>query len=200
MNTDPDEATLALWLDDELSAEESAAVEAWAATRPEQLAAREQIRNWRATVAVAMPASEEPPYPEFFNSRVLQAIREQSPKTRTATKMPGFWKSWLTPMAACAGMALAFWAGMQKNRPVPEYDVAGAPRALVVEPVVYTPESGVEAEWVASSKASATVVFLNGVTAIPDTTDFSETVYTPGEREIDSTAGTEMETNVQPGP
>ena len=33
------------------------------------------------------------------------------------------------------------------------------------------------------------VIVLNGVSAIPDTTDFSDTVYVPTEREFDSTAG-----------
>jgi len=61
MNTNPDEATLALWLDDELTGEQLAAVEAWAANQPEKIAAREGIRRWRATMAAAIPASEEPP-------------------------------------------------------------------------------------------------------------------------------------------
>jgi hypothetical protein len=92
------------------------------------------------------------------------------------------------PFAACAGMVLTFWAGMQ-TRGVPEYNVAGAPRAIPVDPVVYTPENGVDAEWFTSSEAAATVIVLNGIPAIPDSMDFSETVYVPMEREIDSTAG-----------
>ena len=71
--------------------------------------------------------------------------------------------------------------------------MAGAPRAIPVEPVVYTPETGVNAELFASSDASATVIVLNGVTAIPDATDFSETVYVPMDREIDSTADIEVD-------
>ena len=47
MNTNPDEAALALWLDDELTGEQLAAVEAWAAGQPEQLSAREEIREIR---------------------------------------------------------------------------------------------------------------------------------------------------------
>ncbi len=187
MNTNPDEATLALWLDDELTGAEQAAVEAWAIQQPEQITAREEVRRWRATFSAAIPASEEPPYPDFFNSKVLQAIREQSPKPAPA-KTPFSWKSWLMPMAACAGMMLTFWAGTKINS-TPEIDVTGAPRAIPVEPVLYTPENGVNAEWFASTKASATVIVLNGVTAIPDSTDFSETVMLPGHREIDSTAG-----------
>ncbi len=192
MNTNPDEATLALWLDDELSGAEQAAVEAWAMEHPDQIAAREEIRRWRATISAAIPAIEEPPYPDFFNSKVLQAIREQAPQPVVSEKKPFFWKSWLMPMAACAGMALTFWVGTQSNS-TPEYDVAGAPRAIPVEPVLYTPETGVNAELFASKEASATVIVLNGVTAIPDATDFSETVYVPMDRDMDSTADIEVD-------
>ena len=199
MNTNPDEATLALWLDDELTGEDLAAVEAWAAGHPEQLAARDDIREWRAAMSAAMPASEEPPFPDFFNSRVLQAIREQTPKASAPAKRPFSWNSWMMPLAACAGMVLAFWFG-KESQAVPDYDVANAPRAIPVEPVVYTPESGVEAEWFASSKASATVIVLKGVTAIPDSTDFSETVSLSLGREIDFTAGIEVQPELETGP
>jgi anti-sigma factor RsiW len=192
MNTNPDESTLALWLDDELTGAELATVEAWAAGQPEQIAARNEVRRWRALVASAIPATEEPPFPDFFNSKVLQAIREQTPQPQVVERKSSFWKSLFMPIAACAGMALTFWAGTKTNS-IPEYDVAGAPKAIPVEPVVYTPVSGVNAEWFASTEASATVIVLSGVTAIPDTTDFSATVYLPMEREIDSTAGMKSE-------
>lgn len=188
MNTNPDEATLALWLDDELSGDELTAVESWAITRPEQIAAREEVRKWRSLMSRSIPAFEEPPYPEFFNSRVQQSIRESSPKPQPAAKRPFFWNSWMMPLAACAGMVLAFWVGKQTSN-TPEIDVAGAPKAIPVEPLLYTPEKGVDAEWISSAHASATVIVLNGVAAIPDSTDFSETVYVPMDREIDSTAG-----------
>lgn len=187
----PDEATLALWLDDELTGPEKAAVEAWASQHLEQIAAREEIRQWRATLSAAIPASEEPPYPEFFNHKILQGIREQAPKP-VPEKRPAFWKSWLMPVAACAGMALTFWVGTKSSLP-PEINVAGAPRAIPVEPVLYTPDTGVNAELFASSDASATVIVLSGVTAIPDATDFSETVYVPMDREFDSTADIEVD-------
>jgi hypothetical protein len=189
MNTNPDEAALALWLDDELTGEQLAAVESWAVKHPEQLAAREEIRRWRSTVATALPATEEPPYPDFFNSRIMQSIRDSTPAPKAERKRPFSWNCLLMPLAGCAGMVLAFWVGTKTQTAVPEYDVAGAAKAIPVEPVVYTPEKGVKAEWFASSHASATVIVLNGVAAIPDTTDFSETVYLPMEREFDHTAG-----------
>jgi len=190
MNTNPDEATLALWLEDELQGEDLAAVDSWAMSQPDQLAARAQTRAWRAMVASAIPAVQEPPYPDFFNSRVMQAIRDSQPKA--VPRKTFFRKSFLMPMAACAGMVLTFWVGTKTRNAPPEYDVAGAPKAIPVEPVIYTPEKGVNAEWFASAQASATVIVLNGVAAIPDTTDFSETVYVPMDREMDSTAGGAM--------
>lgn len=198
MNTNPDESTLALWLDDELTGEELAAVEAWASGQPEQLAAREEVRHWRETVARAIPGSEEPPYADFFNTRVMQGIREQASVAEPVVRKSFRWNSWLMPMAACAGMVLAFWVG-NRTAKTPEIDVtAGAPRAIPVEPVLYTPEKGVNAEWI--SKASATVIVLNGVAAIPDSTDFSHTVMVPQESEVDRTAGNGAQPEIQADP
>ena len=92
------------------------------------------------------------------------------------------------PMAACAGMAMAFWFGMQsQSRPI-EIDVTGAPKAIPVEPMLYTPESGVEAQYIAGTDAAASVIILNGVDAISDDTDFSETAAVQSIREMDATA------------
>lgn len=195
MNMNPDEATLALWLDDELTGDDLAAVEAWALARPEQIAAREEIRLWRTTMSTALPGSEEPPYADFFNQRVLQGIRETTVKPEHVVRKSLGWKSWFAPLTACAGMALAFWIGT-RTRSFPEVDVTGAPKAILIEPVVYTPESGVMAEWFTSTKASATVIVLNGVTAIPDSTDFSATALRPVVSETDHTAG--IQSNPQP--
>ena len=192
MNTNPDESTLALWLDDELTGEELAAVEAWASNQPEQLAAREEIRQWRKTVAAAIPAVEEPPYADFFNSRVMQGIREQTPVAvpqQPVTRKSFGWNTWFMPLAACAGMALAFFIG-NRTAKAPEVDItANAPRVIPVEPGLYTPEKGVNAEWIAGNKAAASVIVLNGVAAIPDSMDFSATVMLPTADEEDRTAG-----------
>lgn len=185
MNTNPDETKLALWLDDELTGAELAEMNLWAAGVPEQLAAREELRSYKNMMAGALPASEEPPYPDFFLSRVNQGIRELQAATKApaATAVP-FWKSWLMPVAACAGMVLAF--GIGRNTTNSGKPISSLPAN---SPAVYTPEEGVDAEWFASSNAGATVIVLQGVTAIPDSTDFTETVYVPTARESDRMAG-----------
>lgn len=196
MNINPDETRLAMWLEDELHGEELAAFEASVAGRPELLAAREEARRWRGMMAAALPASEEPPYPEFLNQRVMHGIRSLEARKSAVVAREGgsfSWRQWFMPMAACAGMVIAFWLGGKQAGGPPEIDVTGAPRAIPVEPILYTPESGVSAEWFASAEASATVIVLNGVDAIPDATDFSETVFLNQERAADSTAGLERE-------
>lgn len=194
MNTNPDESKLALWLDDELHGDELAAFEAWVADQPQHFAARDEIRRHRRIMASAIPAIEEPPYAEFFNSRIARVIREQATQPAVVRRRCFSWSALLMPFAACAGMVLAFMAGTKMTKPVPpEIDVTGAPRAIPVEPILYTPERGVEAEWFTSSDASATVIVLSGVDAIPDETDFSKTVSLESAGEIDATAGTEPE-------
>jgi hypothetical protein len=194
MNTNPDETKLALWLDDELTGTELAEMNAWAAANPEHLAAREDLRKFRATLAQNIPTSEEPPYPDFFLTRINQGIRE----LETATAQPAksgttsFWKSWFMPLAACAGMVLAFTIG--KQTAVTPTPVADKKEEKAIDaPLVYAPEDGVFAEWVAAPENQASVILLKGVTAIPDTTDFSETVYVPTAKESDRTATLEAE-------
>ena len=185
----PDETKLALWLDDELEDVDLAAFEASLAKHPEHFAAREDLRRWRRTVAAVMPKSEEPPHADFFNSRISRVIRESVPEPSPAASKGRFsWRSFLMPVAACAGMVLAFMGGVKYRPGPPEIDVAGAPKAIPVDPIMYTPDSAVKAEWFASSDASATVIVLDGVDAIPDVIDFSETAALPVDREMDATA------------
>lgn len=194
---------LARWRDDELEGEELAAVEAWAAARPEWVAAREETRRWKAWLAASLPAAEEPPYPDFFDSRIARAIRVPQPGPETAARTHRLgWRRLLMPSAACAGMALAFLVG-QRSRPTtsdPEFDFASAPRAIPVGPVVYTPDKGVKAEWIESKAASATVIVLHGMEAIPDSTDFSRTAAIDTPRAIDATAASDPAPASTPAP
>jgi len=188
MNTNPDETHLALWLDDELEGTELAEMDAWAAEKPDQLAAREELRSFRAMMMENVPASIEPPFPDFFLSRVNQGIRdirlaEEKAVAPVAAPARSFWRSWLMPAAACAGMVFAFGIGKQNREPAQKLAVVPS-----LAPAVYTPEEGVDAEWFSSSNAGATVIVLQGVSAIPDSTDFSETVYVPTARESDRVA------------
>jgi len=193
MNTNPDETKLAMWLDDELNGTDLAEMETWAETQPEQIAARDELRNYKTLMSENIPASEDPPYPDFFVTRVNQGIRELEEAEQgssTPTKQASgtrFWKSWLMPIAACAGMILAFSIGRQSSDQK-TISTASQTSQTKQSPLVYTPEEGVAAEWVSNSDSIASLIVLRGISAIPDSTDFSETVYVPTVREADRTA------------
>ena len=185
MNTNPDETTLALWLEDELQGEALATFEASVGGNEDLMARREEVRAWRRMIGAALPAVEEPPYPDFFNSRIEQALRKTSPRAAVGGAWAAAWRGWWLPASAVAGMALAFWVGT-KTSGGPQMVVVPAPEPapLVVQaPAVYTPERGVAAEWFSSDEAAATVIVLEGLEAIPDTLDFTETAGVEGDAE-----------------
>ncbi len=193
MNTNPAETDLALWLEDELQGESLAAFEAGEGRQEHHLAARAEVRRLKALLAANLPAREEPPYPDFFNSRVMRAIR-QAQQPPAAVVKRRFWRHpALMPLTACAGMALTFWLGA-RTHPGALRDgqaaVAATPVTLIAEPFVYAPESGVRVERFASSDAMATVIVLDGVAAIPDAMDFSKYVSPQAAKQSGSTAET----------
>lgn len=193
----PDELLLALWLEDELAGPELERVEAWAASQPEQVAAREELRRWKTQIAAVIPAAEEPPYAEFFNSRITRVIRELEPVAAVpAPRKQAFWRAWLMPITACAGMALAFLIGKQSSPDAPVV-VETPPRVIYEIPVVYTPDRSVSAEWFDSDPAAATVIVLQGIEAIPDTMDFLETAAISAEDEKTATASRVLREVVQ---
>ncbi len=187
MNTKPDDETLALWLDDELEGDAFASVEAWAAAQPDQLAARQAVRDWRQMISSALPHVEEPPYPEFFNSRISAAISElEKVPVKAVESRASWWRSnWFMPAAAAAGMTLAFWMGTRTSMTVAPASVIEVSSS---SPVVYTPETGVRADYFASRTADATVIVLDGVPAFSDALDFRETAAIPSDSEVESTA------------
>ncbi|MGC4015919.1 MAG: hypothetical protein QM755_15550 [Luteolibacter sp.] len=188
MNTKPDDVTLALWLEDELDGAEFAQVEAWAATQPEQLTAREETRRWRKQAALLLPRETEPPYADFFNSRIRSAISaSQSEAPQPVEKKTSWWRAaWFMPTAAAAGMVLAFWGGTRTNA-----TATHSGGAVASSPVVYTPDSEVEAKYYTGNNGASTVIVLDGVTAIPDSIDFRDTAYHSTGSTIDSTASLE---------
>lgn len=191
MNTNPTDEALALWVEDELHGEEAAAVDAWADRHPEWLSHRENARSVKALLKSALPSVEEPPYPDFFNTRISRAISAPRPAAVAPKTRPLEWFRWFMPAAAAAGMAFCFWAGMKMNPASPGgTDMAGVvPVVSVPEPFLYVPEKGVKAAYFTSAVAAAGVIVLDGVPAIPDSFELPETAAI--REEAPATAGNE---------
>ena len=190
MNTTPDEDLLALWVEDELDATSQGAVDAWTATQPEWLERREVARQMKSFLRGSLPATEEPPYAEFFNARIAREIQREAAEAAPAPAAaavvtpvapmvsgPGKTWRWFLPATAVAGMALCFWAG---TRITPPSVTVAAPTPLVPvpTPVLYTPEQDVKADYFASASADAMVIVLDGVAAIPDSFEVPDTAST----------------------
>ena len=212
MNMPPDDATLALWLEDELDGEDFAKVEAWAQSQLDQLAMRESARKWKAMINAGIPATEEPPYPDFFNARIARSISQQKAQDTSKAKpenILSFWQKFARPLAAGLGMAFTFWLGIH-SRSIPVVETIAEMTATDemiqladatddLPATVYTPVNGVSAECI--DRETATIVVLEGLAAIPDETDLTrQTAASNSPREIDSTAHADLPTGKEPKP
>ena len=194
MKTKPDDITLTQWMDGELEGEPLRQVEAWAQTHPELLAERDAVQAMSASIRAHVPESVEPPYPDFFNQRILRTIEEDqmavaAPQTgRLRETSPSFWQ-WLAMPLAAGAMAVCFYLGTQvSNEPASPTTpmVATAPSA---NSSVYTPDGDVQANMFKSADAQATVIVLEGLDDIPD--DFEMA----GEPLIESSKGMMIKTD-----
>ncbi|SHJ31369.1 hypothetical protein SAMN02745181_1735 [Rubritalea squalenifaciens DSM 18772] len=163
----PDDKTLERWMDGALEGEELRQVEAWAETHAGEL---EQLMSWSDTsklIKQSMSADTEPPYPDFFNTKIRQAAVGHHDEPMVAQKAPSLWQrfSWIIAPAALAGMAVCFYVGTQIHSDTP----SSGSTAQTGE--VYIPQRGVTAE--ISQAGEITVISLEGLEDIPDTLDIA---------------------------
>lgn len=184
----PDENTLNRWLRGELEGEELRKVDAWADDHAGDLDSEFKCGiGWEALglgteFTNAVPASVEPPYPDFFNHKLQQTIEadeleqakqaEQSvaPVVTPVEAEPGIslWVKlrWmLMPTAVAAGVA--FYAGSQMTQIHP--DTPALEDAFVAYERVYVPDSEVAASF--SETDRATEIVLEGLHPISDELD-----------------------------
>jgi len=162
------EDLLTRWIDGQLTPEEAARVEQHLATDPQSLRDKEEAAHIRTLLRSHLPASAEPPSPEFFTSSVMEEIRRETPAPRPAAakRQSASWLSWLrtpwfAPAASAAILALAFviW------RPA---GPSSQPAELLAQ--AYTPDASITATAYYSEEAEATVIDLQNVT-VPDDRD-----------------------------
>ena len=100
------------------------------------------------------------------------------------------------PATAVAGMALTFWLGTHVPQPQ-SAPVAVTPATPAASPALYTPDVQVKADYFSSAKAGATVIVLDGVEAIPDDMDFSNTAAVDTPDDSDFTASSDQPADSQ---
>ncbi|MGE9269296.1 MAG: hypothetical protein ACQKBU_00715 [Verrucomicrobiales bacterium] len=174
MTTKPDEELLALWVEDELDVSVHREVDAWASGDAEWVAHRERSRQTKVLLRSVISVDEDLPNGEFFNARIRREIERSRPSEKSEGSGRGQIIRWLVPLTAAASLMLGVMIGRYRPEEGPE-------RLRVVEgnPVLYTPQIGVEAELVGTDEA--TVIVLDGVDAIPDSWEVPATAMRESE-------------------
>ncbi len=142
---------------------------------PENLDPRETAKLRADAEAVAallrkyVPASVEPPYPDFFNSQLLKRVRdEHQPEPAAAPAKAGFFSNlaaWLSNpwMASAATAAIAvsaalWWASAGAG------ERAGGTRVLSV----FSPEPNATTHVLPARDHTAVIVTVDGLEPFPD--------------------------------
>ena len=113
MKNDRKEELLTRWMDDGLSDEELRELEPFLAEHPELYEEKTDYARLRQELQAAIPAEVEPPFPDFFNSRLERMVREEgrgASKTDSRRGEGSFnriWLLWMAP-AATAAVVVAF--------------------------------------------------------------------------------------------
>lgn len=176
----PDDKTLKSWLEGELEGEELQNLEAWAQTHVGELDDEFKCEiGWSALndeILARISGSEEPPYPEFFNSKIQQAISGDFRSNHVAdAASSSLWqKLCLIFVPAAIAAAVAFYAGIQIQNQQP----ASAPKVASVKNSIYVPNDGVEA--MVSDSSEATEIVLSGLVPISDDLDIAAGETSPG--------------------
>ena len=159
------------WIDGELSPEELPAFEAHASKDPQLSAAKKQAEQLRRLLQAEMPAREIP-NPEFFNSQIQRRITEGAASSAPAEAAPStsgggilsWFRSPFTLASAAAVILLGFFA-LSQNRngsTTPDHTSVAS---------TYTPDKEIGASHFYSDEAEATVIMLDGLAALPDSTE-----------------------------
>ncbi len=188
MNTQPDEILITQWMDGELTGDDLARMDAYAAENPELLELRAQSQSIAAEMKGR--ASSDVPYADFFTTQVMRKIElEDAGPTAVPTKSSFIenLSQWMLP-TALAMMAVSFYLGTQLQG-------LGTTDQTAENAEVYTADSRVEARLVAGKGDSPTVIVLTGWESESDALDlveygnFAAPVLAAHRQEGDSTLG-----------
>ncbi|MFT5905308.1 MAG: hypothetical protein ACI9E1_000904 [Cryomorphaceae bacterium] len=176
----PDDKILSSWLEGELEGEELRKVDTWAETHVGDLDKEFKCEiGWCALndeLMASISDSQEPPYPEFFNSKIQQAIFEDMQHQAVSEVSSSSWLQKLRLMLAPAAIAalVAFYAGTQMQSEQP----ANIPELTAEQSSVYVPHNGIVAA--VSESNDATEIILSGLAPISDELDIAAGDTSPG--------------------
>ena len=178
MNTNPDNDTVLLWLDDELEGAALTEMNLWARSQPQLLTRREELRQWKRCAQRALPLATLPAA-EMFHASLARAIQQSENSVESPTAAAGSMPSAaIAPHQSSRSRQQTAW---QRYASAAALIAIGMGLGLIMahnshntEPAtVYTPEQGVHANVDDNSPADATVIVLDGA-ALSDNIEIPE--------------------------
>ena len=170
MKNDRKEELLTRWMDDGLSDEELRELEPVLTEHPELYEERADYARLREELQAAIPAEVEPPFPDFFNSRLERMVREEGRGASKADSLRGegvfnrIWLWWMAP-AATAAVVAAFLLGMKSAQPASQGGVVDAAAGSEV----YSPLASVSTEVILDRESDSTLLVVEGLAPLADT-------------------------------
>jgi len=172
------EELLSKWIDQCLSPAEQVEVDAALKDDPSLLAEVESLRALGSGLKAEFPVSQEPPYPDFFNTQLMNKIGQIAKEDTSSAPAPAAaadklpWYSriglgWL-PASALAAV-LAFFAGTKMDKSPEVITVA----QVADLPTVYAPGQKHDARIISDSSGEVTAIVMSGLDAIGDDVDFA---------------------------
>ncbi len=164
---------LTRWIDGELDGQELRDFEAAAAADPQLAEAKAEAENLRRLLRADMPEGREIPNPDFFNRQIqhridVDAAPSSTPVPAAAAPVGGGILSWfLSPFtlaSAAAVVLLGLFTLSQINN-------EGGVTTHTSVASTYTPDKDIAASHFYSDEADATVIMLDGLAALPDSTE-----------------------------
>jgi len=175
MKKEKTEELFVKWIDGLLTPEEEAQLAAVMEGDPGMKGELQELKKISESVVSEVPASVEPPYGDFFNSKLMRKIDLQIQSQRPAKKAERWWQSmrWAWAPVSALALVLSFFAGHRISRPADPV----AQKKTFVEftaelPTVYFTGEALDAEVIADFEGDVSAIVVNGLSAIRDDIDF----------------------------
>ncbi|MGJ8694741.1 MAG: anti-sigma factor family protein [Verrucomicrobiaceae bacterium] len=162
-------------VDGTLAKDESEQLKILLAAKPELQGEVETMRNLKQTMQDSLPVSVEPPYPDFFNSRLMRKIELEVASNQPKEKAKNWWASiqWAWLPAGALSLVLAFLAGQRLSSPVQDGQMVSQ-RTTNDLPSVYFAEESLNAEVISDSDGHVSAIVVSGLNAINDNAAFAD--------------------------
>ena len=161
------------WIDQTLEPEEEASMAAALAEEPALAKEMEDVRALGDLLRAEVPASVEPPHPDFFNHLIVSKVEREMRLGAQKPAKKAWWArlgyAWMPASALTA--VLAFFAGAKMSSS-PEQQVI-ALSTPPSSPQVYTIGEDYEAQVIADEGGQVEVIVMSGLADLRDDLDLT---------------------------